>query len=493
MRTLTALSGLSDNLNPVFVREIRQALRSRRFHLTYGFSLISALIVTFTSAALADNGMPEGSRLFEALFICFALFATVLLPLSTYGRVVRGASRSSEALAQITRLTAGRSVVGRLEAALTTLALYLCAFVPFATFAYLLRGLEWWVLVQGIIFIATAGLVAASYAIYVAIAIPRGIVSTLAVLVGLAMGASIAIVGVDAVWTKWPLNLAGLRFLVAVATSFLFVNLAAARISLPSENRETAPRIALAVLAAVMTVNSLVAGNGGMLDPELIWHGTHWNLAAWGFIGAIMLSAADPRIRMPARWTPRRVFPDIVLLPGRAGAMLFFVFVALLMSTPLLFATGTVSAAWHDATAMILGPTLIGAVVPGALGFFRSRFGRPRDVFLATCVVLGLITIMVHYDGSGFSLPLTVTGRSYVLLPPQAVWIVLSSFRYLSTTTVLYASLPVGAVVAFVYGPMVRRAIALTRRRAQKRRESEKKLMKRKGPSRRAKRLRPGH
>ena len=495
MSAPAALSGFGDNLNPVFVREIRQALRSRRFHLTYGLALLAALVTTVSAAMFGGRETLDGARVFNALFVCFALIATVLFPLSTHGRLARGATSVSETLAQITRLTAGRSVFGRLEAALTTLALYLCAFLPFATFAYLLRGLEWWVIVQGVVFIAAAGLVAASYAVYIALAIPRGIVSTIAVLLGLAMGASISIIGADAVWTKWPLHLAGLRFIVAVAVSFLFVSLAAARVALPSENRETAPRIALAVLAAVMGVSSLLAGDGRMLDPDSIWRGTSWNLATWSFMGCIMLSVANPRFRIAPRWMPRRVFPDILLLPGRPGAVLFFLFVTLLLSTPLLAATGAKCAFWPNAVAMIVGPALIAVVIPGVLGALRDRYGHPRDVFLVTCIALGLLAILVHFDGDGFSLPAGMAAGSsvYRFLPIRAMWLVLSSFGYLAPVTLLYASLPLAVIAAVVYGPMVQRAVLKTRRRAKRRRDSEKRLMKRKGQKRRASRLRPSH
>jgi hypothetical protein len=71
------------------------------------------------------------------------------------------------------------------------------------------------------------------------------------------------------------------------------------------------------------------------------------------------------------------------------------------------------------------------------------------------------------------------------------MWLVLSSFGYLAHTTLLYVSLALSPVVALVYGPMVLRAVVKTRRRAKKRAESEKRLMKRKGSKKRARNKRP--
>jgi hypothetical protein len=487
MNARSALAGLGDGLNPVLVREVRASLRNRRFHVAYAFALTAALATVYASVAFGAPRADAGEAVFAALFVCFALTTTVVFTLDVYSRLVSNVSDAAEQLAQMTHLTAGRSVCGRLESALVTLCLYLAAFVPFSTFAYLLHGLEWWVLVQGWVFVAIAGLVAASFAVFVATAVPRGLGSTLLLLAGVSAGASASVCGLDTVGAIWPLHLAAARILLAVSASWLMVSIAGARLALAAENRETGVRVALIVLALAMTVEALVSTDALVMQPDFVWSKTLRNLSVWSLAGCLVLAASDPAPKVAPRWLPRRVFPDIVLLPGRAGAFLLFVASALVMALPLLVAADAPGYAWHDAVAGLAGPISLACVPSALFGWTLARWGFPRRQLAAAGVALVVIVLLVYGAAGAGAIDDVASAAAWShLAPVQLLVFAVGCLRQVQGLAGLFVALPAGGIAAAYYAPLVMRAVADMRGRAAHRARIEQRIRDRAGKGKRA-------
>ena len=64
------LEDKSDWLSPIVVKEVRQTVRGREFHYSFGLSLVVALAIAFYGAAAADGSDgTTGAGTFTALMV----------------------------------------------------------------------------------------------------------------------------------------------------------------------------------------------------------------------------------------------------------------------------------------------------------------------------------------------------------------------------------------------------------------------------------------
>lgn len=135
---------LSDRLNPILVKETRQALKSRQFIATFllllGCSwLVSALCLL---TLLGNNDSLRGSTLFAYYYFVLAVAALIVVPFSAFRSLQNERDQQTYEVLSVTTLKPRQIVLGKLCSALVQIFIYYSAITPFISFTYLLRGID---------------------------------------------------------------------------------------------------------------------------------------------------------------------------------------------------------------------------------------------------------------------------------------------------------------------------------------------------------------
>lgn len=140
----SALSRADDRLNPILVKEVRQALRGLYFKITFLFALFSAASVG-TIVLLATSGEGSGTAgpaFFIAVFSCLAAAAHCFVPFLAFVSMSGEWDENTYDLLVLSDLRPRQIVFGKLLSAGTVALLHYSAFGPFLVMAFLLRGVD---------------------------------------------------------------------------------------------------------------------------------------------------------------------------------------------------------------------------------------------------------------------------------------------------------------------------------------------------------------
>ena len=327
-------------LNPILVKELRQAVRSK---LVLGvlilFLVIQLGIVGFAALESADNNVTQREGQHTFLRLLAIVYGACLLCLPVYVGARVGLEREGQNvdLVYVTTLSPRAIVWGKLFSALVLAVLVFAACAPFMTFTYLLRGVDLPTifLLLGLAILMTA--VATQAGIFVGL-LPVSrffkIVIGLAAVIGLCfllvgtMEASEEILG-HGLWRRgrhWEALMVVALFIThLVALMGILFCLSMAIVAPPSSNRAVAPRLWVTgswVVSAL--VFWLVWRSIGRHDEEVIIAFA----GIWSFVFAFAyLIAISERERLGARVRARvprlGIFRPIKFLfySGEAGGM----------------------------------------------------------------------------------------------------------------------------------------------------------------------------
>jgi len=142
---VNGLERLGDRFNPIVVKEVRQALKSRQFVLTFLLLLLAAWAGSIFGVSYLGESIDYGSSalMFYAGFL-FALCAVtlVIVPFSTFRSIVEERTETTLELLQITGLSPVQIVRGKTMSAMVQVLVYYCAIAPFIAFTALLPGFD---------------------------------------------------------------------------------------------------------------------------------------------------------------------------------------------------------------------------------------------------------------------------------------------------------------------------------------------------------------
>jgi hypothetical protein len=139
------LEHAGDRINPILVKETRQALKSRPFTGTFMLLLVASLLVSFGGVALAGPNIDyqsTGSMFFVAYFAVLAFAIFVVVPFGAYRSLAAEQEERTYELLSITTLRPGQIVTGKLLVSMIQMFIYFSAIAPFMAFTYLLRGID---------------------------------------------------------------------------------------------------------------------------------------------------------------------------------------------------------------------------------------------------------------------------------------------------------------------------------------------------------------
>jgi len=135
----------SDRLNPILVKESRQALKSRQFLATFaimlfGGWLISAFVLMMLSVDYDDR--PVGRDVFSWYYGLLSLTVMLVVPFGAFRSLLAERDLNTYELLSITTLSPRQVVWGKWLSSMMQMFIYFSAVSPFIAFTYLLRGVD---------------------------------------------------------------------------------------------------------------------------------------------------------------------------------------------------------------------------------------------------------------------------------------------------------------------------------------------------------------
>jgi hypothetical protein len=331
-RITTWLEKIGDRLNPILVKETRQALKSRQFTGTFMLLLVASLLVSFGGVALVGPNIDysaAGSSFFVAYFavLVFAIFLVV--PFSAYRSLAAEQEERTYELLSITTLKPSQIVVGKLFSAMIQMFIYYSAIAPFMAFTFLLKGIDIFVIVF-LLFLSLLGSVAFSMVgLFFATFSTR---RSWQVLLTVVMIGGLGFVTIGSVPLAWEIvefaggDLRNEYFWIAMAALMtgyvlgfaLVLQLSVSQLTFESDNRSSKVRIVLvlqSLAALAWTAWGWMVEEQG--DRELLEVSAATGCISWAIVGSFLIAepaGLSPRV---ARQIPRGGV-------GRALATLFF-------------------------------------------------------------------------------------------------------------------------------------------------------------------------
>lgn len=393
---------VGDAINPILVKETRQALKSRQFVVTFSLMLFAALGWTVAgSLSLMPQiyTSPSAPRMMIGYYIVLALPMLMVVPLAAYRSLESEIDDGTLELLSITALSPWQIVLGKLASASLQMLLYFVTLFPCLAFAYSLRGVDLPTTLVVVVALAVTGLTLTVAGLFFAplAQVRSGRIFSQLVLLGLLLGAEYgigaAVIGM--IYYGNPFTPSQLMFIliastaVAGALSHLLLTATAAQLTPETENRSTALRLSLVmftfVAITVIALSMLVLERDGI---PVYGIGMFVIAGLWTVCGALMVSensVVTPRIRreLPSSFLARLTMTW--LTPGPATGLVFTI-TAIVVLTLMQQA----SMQWLNNATFIS---------PGNRGQLRSMFQEAGLLFPAylvsfLVVVRGLIALI---------------------------------------------------------------------------------------------------
>lgn len=336
---------LGDKLNPILVKETRQALKSRQFVTTFSLLLFASLAWTVVGSL---QGMPaiyyaaSAPRMLIGYYLLLAVPMLMVVPLAAYRSLESEVDEGTLDLLSITSLSPMQIITGKLASAALQMMLYLVVLFPSVAYAYTLRGVDLPTLALLMVMLIGIGLMLTIVALF------------FAPVTGGRTGQITSLLAVTAILVTTEFSIGPLAFslirsgnplppsdtlvlavaVLAFGASFCLVLLmsAAARLTPESENRSTGIRVAiLAHMFVSIAIGVFAVGwfsrprSSEELAAIPIALGVYL-VAFWTVVGAMICSESavmTPRIRreLPGSFLGRLLLTW--LTPGPATGFVF--------------------------------------------------------------------------------------------------------------------------------------------------------------------------
>jgi len=428
------LGRLSEWLNPILVKETRQALKSRQFAVTFTLVLLCAWIWSwFGMAIMIGPGVryaAEGMTMFNGYYVILSFAVLVIVPFGAFRSLASEREDGTYELLSVTTLQPRQIVSGKLGSAVLQMLVYFSAIAPCLGFTYMLRGIAFPLIlyVMADLFLVSLGL--SMVGMLVATATQEKhwqIVLSVVLIFGLGyvflMGCVIVIGSLgfgEAIPMDdpdfWIANLGMLTGYLGYFALFYFAT--AAQLNFASNNRSTLLRVVMlvqqATLVGWMGWGYFQQGDLPYLMILLTVSGIHWYV-----MGAFLSGETGELSRRVKRQLPQSFLGRAFLTwfnPGPATGYLFAVVnfltiygisLAALFVGELVFPNRT---SWgfgtnYNQTVVAYGLLSVSYMV-AYLGIGRLLIGLLRKVTVVSMPVGVLLHFMLVLAGTG--IPMTI-------------------------------------------------------------------------------------
>lgn len=345
-----------DTLNPILVKETRQALKSRQFVMTFSVLLFAALTWTIVgSLSLMPQiyTTPSAPRMLIGYYLVLALPMLLVVPLAAYRSLEGEIDDGTLELLSITTLSPWQIVLGKLASAMLQMLLYFVALFPCVAYAYTLRGVDLptTMLIIGILVVAGVSLTIIALFFAPLSRSRTGRITTLLAVMAILLGAEwgLAALVIAMILYGNPLSADMMFFLItatvliAMSLGHLLLAATAAQLTPESENRSTKLRISLMIMTAVMMALIAFATRSLGSDEAIgVTMTFAFALAAiWTVCGSMLAAESKvmtPRIRreLPSSFFARATLTW--LTPGPVTGLVFTAVNVVLVTIGLRFA-----------------------------------------------------------------------------------------------------------------------------------------------------------
>jgi hypothetical protein len=335
------LERLGDRFNPIVVKEVRQALKSRQFVATFLLLLLAAWAGSIFGVSYLGESIDYGSSavIFYSGFL-FALCAAtlVIVPFSTFRSIIEERTETTLELLQITALSPVQIVRGKTFSAMVQVLVYYCAIAPFIAFTALLPGFDVVHVTFSLVMLFITALSFSLVALAIGTQARNTTYQSLSALfvIAMAAGGMLTFFGFmtaagnrirfDESETWWALALV---VFLGLSTGYVCEQAAVAQLTFESDNRSTGIRLATGAqwlfcwigLLAFLIVRQPPPMPSDGLSAILTMTATYITA-----VGLLFASAPDSLSRRVSRGLPRSRVLRVLLapfLPGAARGLLY--------------------------------------------------------------------------------------------------------------------------------------------------------------------------
>jgi ABC-type transport system involved in multi-copper enzyme maturation permease subunit len=407
------LERAGERLNPILVKEARQALKSRQFLVAFSLLLVCGWGWSLLGVSLLMPAVyyaPSGPFMLVGYYIVLNVPLLLIVPFSAYRSLASERDDGTLELLSITALSARQIVTGKLGSAILQMLVYYSALSPCIAFTYLLRGVDIVTILLMLAYAFLASLLLSAVGLTVAALTHFRHVQML-----LSVFLLLGLVFVTVLWCFWMTMLladsdglpyddadfwvAHLAVLMFHASYLvLFVQTAAAQLSFASDNRSTRLRVLMLIQQVLITGWFLYVWlrveDHSVLFVPLVISGIHWMV-----MGALMTgewAQLSPRVK---RQLPQSLLGRALLTWFNPGSGTGYVFACINLCAATLVilsaaAFSTLTAfpgAPNDASLVWFGALLCSYVV------LYLGVGRLLILWLRRYLIFGLLLpLLVH-------------------------------------------------------------------------------------------------
>lgn len=356
------LERASDFLNPILVKETRQALKSRSFVSVFLLMLIASWLIS-SIGVLYIYG-PElsyaaaGRGFFAAFYTVLSIAVFIVVPQGAFRSIQSERELQTFEMLTITTLSPRKIIWGKWWSAAVQTIVYYAAIAPFMVFTNLLRGISLpfiaFVLIWSFIGSVCLAMVAITFSTFTKQRQAFGLLQFLLVvpLIMLLIGVLQAMYQISG--QELPFDDPGFWFVqlifvsVLIPAFVLFRQIATANLTFEGANRSTGIRISCALLLTISITWMLLLADPGIL-PAALGVGSSamsletvigWSvvLGIWLWLVGLFSATEDDRLSRRVRQeVPRGIVTRVLVLPfypgGGRGFLYFAISVGLFVAT----------------------------------------------------------------------------------------------------------------------------------------------------------------
>ena len=257
-----------EKLNPILVKEARQALKSKQFLITFILLLICGWGWSLMAVAILGRNVyyaPSGPFLLVGYSIILTVPLLLIVPFAAYRSLASEREDGTFDLLSITTLSSRQIVSGKLGSAVLQMIVYYSALSPCIAFTYLLRGIDIITIMLLLFYTFLASLILSVFGLLVATITHirhLQILLSVALLLGLvaatigwcALAIALVTEADSAPYDESEFWIGQLAFVTGYVAYFvLFLLAAGAQLSFASDNRSTKLRVVMLVQQVLFT------------------------------------------------------------------------------------------------------------------------------------------------------------------------------------------------------------------------------------------------
>ncbi|MCG6154864.1 ABC transporter permease [Rubinisphaera margarita] len=349
------LESFSDRMNPILVKETRQALKSRAFVATFMLLLIASWLICIFGTTMSGQNLEYGTpgrEFFQAFYVVLSAAVLVIVPFTAYLSLLTEQNAQTYELLSITSLTPRQIVLGKLSNSIVQILVYYCAIAPFIAFTSLLQGFDLVSMVVLLVILLATSILLCTFTLMLSTVASNRQVQTLSslfIMGGLATAfISILMLSFASMQQNVlsdPDFVAGMICFFVMGASYflLFLQITISQLMYEAGNKSTGVRL-------IGTGQSLLAWGlmiatafffGGGIDDEVFTTVCILSLIHWAAFGFFISMERDYLSRRIRRELPQRVALRMLLVPFMPGGTRGYLLLLINLGIVLAFALVT--------------------------------------------------------------------------------------------------------------------------------------------------------